>query len=221
MAESKSIKETVYNRIIEDILSYAFRPGDILNEKPLVERYGYSKSSVREALLTLCEEGVLRSIPRCGYELVRITTDDIRDMLQLRCVMEIGLISLNCQNFSPEMIDRLEEIDARCTVADQDIWEHWKHNTEFHTMMLSYCNNPSAEKVLQNLMDRLKCAYAHLYWNHRFSALSLDTRHHKEIIRCLREKNRKALRQCILKDLCEFGGKNFLEDMQFETIFCD
>ena len=70
-----SLKDSIYKAIMQDILSYEYKPNDILNEKALVEKYGCSKSPVREALLELCADNVLRSIPRYGYEVIRVTRD--------------------------------------------------------------------------------------------------------------------------------------------------
>lgn len=215
MAGQGSIKEKVYNLIMEDILAFEYRPNDILNEKSLVEKYGYSKTSVREALLTLCDEHVLRCLPRYGYEVVRITATDIRDMLQTRCILETGMLVASCGTFSEEQLTRLEEINRNCVSSDKDIWEHWKHNTHFHMKMLSYCNNCYAEEILRKTMDRLKCGYAQFYWNNRFTStlsLAMDTRYHEEIISCLRNGDRENLQLFIQKDLSSFGGQNFSLD---------
>ena len=73
MSNPSSLKDTIYKAILQDILSYEYKPNDILNEKALVEKYGCSKSPVREALLELCADNILRSIPRYGYEVIRVT----------------------------------------------------------------------------------------------------------------------------------------------------
>ena len=62
----KSIKEQIYYAILEDILHGEYRSRDVLNERSLVEKYKCSKAPVREALLLLCNDHVLRSIPRYG-----------------------------------------------------------------------------------------------------------------------------------------------------------
>ena len=214
-----SIKQTVYNRIMEDILSLEFRPNDIINEKDLVERYGCSKSPVREALLSLCNERVLRSIPRYGYEVVRITTDDIREMLQYRYVLEGGLLSTCYDKFSERQIRQLEVIDEKCSASDKEVWEHWKHNTNFHLQLISLCNNNYAVDALTKTMDALKRAYAQLYWNMLDdSSLSMDTRHHGKIIECLRQKDLDNLLLYLREDLSDFGGVNAGVDLILETI---
>ena len=88
-----SLKETVRNAILEGIFSGEYQPGDILNEKSLIEKYECSKSPVREALMTLCNERVLRNMPRYGYEVTRLTMDDINEMLEFRLYLEHGIVS--------------------------------------------------------------------------------------------------------------------------------
>lgn len=98
MKGKDSLKDAIYNAILESIISQEYRPNQVLNEKTLVEKYGCSKSPVREALVSLCNDNVLRNIPRYGYEVVRLTVEDIQEMLQFRLVLEGGLLSANCEN---------------------------------------------------------------------------------------------------------------------------
>lgn len=213
-----SIKERIYDLIMDDILSLEYKPNDILNEKILVEKYGCSKTPVREALLSLCDEGVLRSIPRYGYEVVRITTDDIREMLQYRFILESGLLSRSLDSFGGRQLDRLSEINDKCTEFDKDVWEHWRYNTSFHMKMISYCGNSYAMDALGKTMDRLKRAYAQLYWNHLDkSSLSMDTRYHKDLIQCLRSRDTDKLLVYLQKDLNDFGGANFSFDLKLKS----
>ena len=64
MKDRQTLKEKIYNQIIDGIVSGEYKSGQILNEKELVDRYDVSKAPVREALLILSSEGVLTNIPR-------------------------------------------------------------------------------------------------------------------------------------------------------------
>ena len=202
-----SLKDSIYKAILQDILSYEYKPNDILNEKALVEKYGCSKSPVREALLELCADNVLRSIPRYGYEVIRVTRDDVRDMLQYRYILERGLLLEHFRSFSDTQIDRLADLDEKCSKAE-DIWEHWAYNTEFHMKMIFFCGNSYAAESLRRCMDRLKRAYAQFYWDDPDGAhFSMDTRNHEAILRAIREKDQEALVNALAEDMNDFGGK--------------
>lgn len=56
MKSKDSLKNQIYNAILNGILSGEFKSGQILTERELVERYGCSKAPVREALITLCRD---------------------------------------------------------------------------------------------------------------------------------------------------------------------
>ncbi|MDP6925550.1 MAG: GntR family transcriptional regulator, partial [Rhodospirillales bacterium] len=61
------IRDSVYSRIRADILTCGLAPGSRVFENDLAERYGVSKSPVRDALLRLQEHGLVEVLPRKGY----------------------------------------------------------------------------------------------------------------------------------------------------------
>ena len=63
MKRTATLKEKVYNHVIEDIVQGEFKAGQVLTEQGLVNRYAVSKSPVREALMILTSEGILTNIP--------------------------------------------------------------------------------------------------------------------------------------------------------------
>ena len=202
-----SLKDSIYKSILQDILSYEYKPNDILNEKALVEKYGCSKSPVREALLELCADNVLRSIPRYGYEVIRVARDDVRDMLQYRYILERGLLLEHFQTLSDTQIDRLADLNEKCRKA-ADIWAHWAYNTEFHLKLIFFCGNSYAAESLRRCMDRLKRAYAQFYWDDPGGVhFSMDTRNHEAILQAIREKDQAALANALAEDMNDFGGK--------------
>jgi DNA-binding GntR family transcriptional regulator len=205
MAGKISLKEKVYESVFEDILNYEFKPNQIINEKELMGKYHCSKSPVREALLSLCNDGVLRNIPRYGYEVIRLTREDIEDMLQFRYLLEGGLIKANIDKFYDAQMTKLEEHEKKNRLADQDVWTHWENNASFHLQLMSFTRNECAYAELSRVMNRLKRAYAQLYWNRWESVVHNDTRYHQEIIACIRERDTKQLLVSLKKDIQDFG----------------
>ena len=204
--KNESLKDTVYNAIMQDILMHEFRPNQILNERMLVERYSCSKTPVREALVSLCNDHVLRSIPRYGYEVIRLTTDDIREMLQFRYILESGMLQLCYKSLTDKQLSRLEELDESCTRESGDVWRHWACNSEFHLKLISFCGNTFSLDALERCMNCLKRAYAQFYWD-RWDRESppIDTRNHALIIQSLRERDIDRTLLHLKDDLNDFG----------------
>ena len=69
----KTLKETVVEGIYREIEEGIYKPNDIIHEGEIMEKYAMSKSPVREALIELCKDNVLKSIPRVGYQAVSYT----------------------------------------------------------------------------------------------------------------------------------------------------
>ena len=51
---NQSIKTQVYESVLKDILDGVYQPNAVINEKTLMEKFGVSKTPIREALVQLC-----------------------------------------------------------------------------------------------------------------------------------------------------------------------
>ena len=92
----KNLKEIVYDSILESIYSSEFRPNEIITESGLIKKFGFStQRSTVEALTALCHEGVLHNIPRCGYQVIAMTTEDVEQMMEYRRILETGMMRIN------------------------------------------------------------------------------------------------------------------------------
>lgn len=215
MKQQSNLKNNIYNAILEGIFNYEYKPQQILNEKQLTDRYNCSKSPVREALVSLCDENVLRSIPRYGYEVVKLTVEDVEDMLEFRYLLEGGLLKINFKNFNHLQIEKLKELDEKCSLASLGVWEHWEANVQFHLQLIAFCKNDCAYNQERTILNRLKRAYAQFYWD-KWDNISepMDTRNHKEIIKHIMENNQELLLKALKDDLMDFG-KLHLELTEF------
>lgn len=205
MPNDRSLKDSIYDLILEGILNYEYKPNQILTEKELVAKYGCSKSPVREALISLCNDGVLRNIPRCGYEVIRLTMEDVNQIQDFRRVLECGMLRSSYQKITPRQLKRLQEINQRCS-ASQDMFQHWENVTAFHLQLMIYSQNQYAYLQLQRAMAVLRRAYAQFYWD-RWDATSppMDTRNHQKILDYLAAGKIEQAIEALDRDLDDFG----------------
>lgn len=206
MNDNSSLKDAVYNSILDGIFHNEFKPNEIINEKELIQRLGFSKTPVREGLIALCKDNVLRNIPRCGYEVVRLTREDVENMLRTRYLLEGGILRTTYDKFTPAQLRRLELLDSECTRYRTDLWEHWESNTRFHLQLMAPSRNEYAIDILTQTMGRLKRAYSQFFWDRMEDLdLSMDTKQHQYMIQALRDKDRPALMDLLIRDLQHFG----------------
>jgi len=206
MGKDGSLKESIYHSILEKIFNDEYKPNQILNEKELVAQFGCSKSPIRDALITLCNEGVLRCIPRYGYEVIRLTRDDIIQMLDYRLILESGLLRSCYHHISEAQLVDLAEVDELCNCSTEDVWIHWGYNQSFHTLLASYSSNEYACLRLSESMQQLKRAYAQFYWN-KWDNMTQpkDMRYHSQMIENIRKRDIDQAVEYLKADLADFG----------------
>ena len=92
----------VYQAILNGIFTDEYKPNQIINEQELVQKFGCSKTPIREALVTLCNEGILRSFPRFGYQVVSVSREEAQNILDFRLVLEGGYLLQSIGNITEE-----------------------------------------------------------------------------------------------------------------------
>ena len=85
--DNYSLSARVYNHIRDGILAGTFAKGDELKEKNIGDELGVSRTPVREALRQLELEGLVSIIPNKGAFVEGVSTDDIRDIYEIRALL--------------------------------------------------------------------------------------------------------------------------------------
>ena len=203
--ERKTLKEIVYHEILKAIVNGQYAAGQVLNEQTLIDRFGYSKSPIREALVMLCNEGVLRNIPRYGYEIVQFTADDITEIMTYRRILECGLLQNCFHNISPNQLDQLKAAQSSSYPMPEDALSRWNNNQNFHMVLAGFANNGYAYKQLLSTMKMLRIAYSQKNWSRLWEAYnSGDPDPHDEIIEGIETKNLTKAETALRNDLSSF-----------------
>ena len=88
MTETHSAADRVYAQVKHDILAGDLPGGAFVTEGALAAQTGVSRTPVREALLRLEGEGLVRLYPKKGALVSPPTADEARDVLEARIVIE-------------------------------------------------------------------------------------------------------------------------------------
>ncbi|MBI0377710.1 GntR family transcriptional regulator [Streptomyces albiflaviniger] len=117
MSSGSSMAQQAYASLKRDIIRCRLRPGDVIIEAWLAERYGMSKTPVREAINALRREGLVVVVPRRGTFVKPTDLGDLQDTYRLRRLLEPEAAVLASQRASDEDLDRLDALSA-ATVAE-------------------------------------------------------------------------------------------------------
>ena len=108
----KSIGEMLTEDLRKTILSGAVEEGEYLRQRSLARRYGVSEVVVREALRHLEAEGLVETEPRKGARVTRLSAAEVRELWELRILLEKHLAQLAVPAFQPEDLARGRGADA-------------------------------------------------------------------------------------------------------------
>ncbi|MEA3348360.1 MAG: GntR family transcriptional regulator, partial [Pseudomonadota bacterium] len=84
----KTLREKIVEVLREAIIRQKIRPGERITELEVAERFGISRTPIREAFRQLESEGFLTIIPRKGAVVSDIQEKDIRDFYEIKGVLE-------------------------------------------------------------------------------------------------------------------------------------
>jgi len=176
MAETKNkyggdpLKNQYHKIILDRIIHCTYKSNDIINIQSLVSEFNVSKTPIREALIELCDEGLLKSIPKFGYEVTPFEQDQIRQVLNFRYLIETSAMDAYW-----EMLANKETIAQLNTIIDTSEslregaspLERWEHTAQFHIKLASLYQNDYLSTQLTKAMRFLGIDYARSVWNSR------------------------------------------------------
>ena len=150
---AKSLEESVFLTLEDEILSGKIKRGETLTETSLSRRLGVSRTPLRGALHRLCEEGLIEIHPNRGAVVVGIGREELIDIYKIRMRLE-GLASAEAaRRISDDDKKRLRDILelADFYIAKRDA-EHLKElDSEFHSIIYEASGNRLLCKTLSEL----------------------------------------------------------------------
>ena len=203
-----SLKKKIYNEIFDGIVNGDFPLDQFLNEGELATRYGVSKAPIREALIELCNENVIRSIPRLGYQIVQLNISHVRESTELRLVLEMAALKKIEQNFDERLVDRLAEMNRENALqkskGNLTPEEHWERNCAFHLLLCSFSGNTLLTNMLHDTLKLMRRAFCQLYTIAEYQEYVVtDPNRHKEILEALHNRDFSLTETLLEKDILQ------------------
>lgn len=169
----------------------------------MVEELGVSKSPVRGALILLCEENVIQSIPRLGYKVLQITPDQVQKLTEARFALEPFMLEKAWPQMREEQITQLTmhlRQSKETELKDTSIHENWMRNIRFHMLLASFAEN---EYLLSSLEHVLKsCARAAAqYYLHTRGIPQGEADLHDAIVNAITRRDYQAAMETLKQDM--------------------
>lgn len=208
----QTLREKILETIRDAILKGDLKPGEKVAEPELAERFGISRTPIREAFRQLESEGYLTVVPRKGAVVAALSEQDIQEYYAVKSILEGYAAELAAEHLTEKELAKLVSINERLKqlAAEGDVKSFYKIHHEFHETFLKAANNSK----LYELINQLGQKFTRL----RMASLSVEGRmaisvsEHDKLLDAFRNHDGKAAEN-LIKKTAEIGGKVLLENM--------
>ena len=242
-ADKRLTRIKLSDQIAEDIRHWIarenLRPGDRLpNERGLMEHYGCSKGTIREALKALEVEGLVRMLsgPNGGPEVQAASIDIVtqqfrqylhfqtvsfREVYELRRVLEVILAENVVGKLTEDQFRRLDENIRVCEEANAGgDWSVGRRvETEFHDILCEASDNLILVFMCRflngMLRDLVKFRSESMREHNAFGQHNIDS--HKQLVAALRAGDAPAAAEVMRRHMCCAEGFMARLDASFQS----
>jgi len=189
-AKPASLVKEVYDFLLREIISGAIAPGSYLSEVSLVERFNASRTPIREALIHLYKEGLLQKGPFKGYLVASMSLDSIRELFELRLLLEPAAARLAARNpGARKIVERLQQVHTQMQHAEaqvrsfQDFLDLSEMDSQFHKSIAEASGNKKLAKVIAEIMNQFERFHSNCYRSSPWVSSTLSE--HKNLLKAI------------------------------------
>jgi len=210
------VRDGVYDRLRNDILSCVFKPGSQIHEQDLAQRYAVSKSPIRDALLRLQEQQLVEVLPRKGYRIKSISVSDAREMYEMRLLLEQSCLRRAIEQATDAELKRLDRFLK--VPRNIDLAEWIAYNRDFHIAIAQACGNQRMARASIEVIEQFdRLTYTGISSLGDREALQRFVEEHGEIVRAMQRRDKR--KACALaREHIENSRKRLLERLAEQVV---
>lgn len=197
----RSRTEEARNALLDAILHGILAPGTLHSVADLAEGMGVSRTPVREALLQLSTQGLVRFERNRGVRILGHSDDDIRQIYAVRMLLESPLAGTAATQRTNEQLARIEDTFTALehAAADSDYRGLAQHDRGFHLAILDASGNAHAMHIIAGIRDLLSSL--HITTTSGQRSLIDIAEEHTEILDAISNRDPEAAEQAMREHL--------------------
>lgn len=194
----------------EDIVFGRVHPRERLIENDLMERFGAKRHVVRQALAELERIGLAERLPGRSVSVKDLKPADVEQVYAMRELLETAAARWMPLPAEPELVAKLAKIqrDHDAAASRRDIRSMFRINIMFHDVLFSNCGNRYLAEQIE--LFGKKAHAVRSFSITRAENMKSAGRDHWEMIRALREGDRKTL-VSICRDHIQVSKNAYIE----------
>lgn len=184
-----ALTDWAYTTIKESILSLRIPPGTQLHIDQMADQMGTSRTPIREALLRLESDGLIRVSPRVGFFVTEITKRDLSELFEIREMLESQAAKEAASALSDQDLAYLASLlhTSEAAVERGDLSKFLETEIQFHNFIVQHARNRRLVSMMESLRDLT-------YRERVISLQSIDNvratvNEHRKILQALRDHN--------------------------------
>lgn len=189
------VRTKVYELLKEMILNHELKLGEKLNVRELSEKLGISFTPVRDALLQLASEGLVKVVPRVGFFVVEVDDKFINEIIETRLMIETFCLNKYFDEISasPEVVTIKNEIEEVRRTHDRRLFDD--SDERLHKLFVRSSNNETMVMMYEKLWDKIDLV-RHL--NERYV---VSNEEHREIVEGILAKDKERAIESLVRHL--------------------
>lgn len=146
----------IYSLLLDRITELEYQPGELLNEKKLIEEFEVSRTPIREALLKLSEKGFVKMVPRVGTYVSQVDIREIKYAYEVKKNLEVLACELAAERASEEQVQELLAIVERVETyrSQEDYKKYINDDFYFRKIIRDAAQNPYLQNYLEELNSK-------------------------------------------------------------------
>jgi DNA-binding GntR family transcriptional regulator len=186
----------VREQLRRDIVTGDLQGGTRLVQSAIAERLNVSTTPVREALHDLAAEGFIRMDPHRGAVVTQVEGDDLRELFEIRRVLEPMVIRRAVARASDEAIDRAERLSDKMLGMTQ-AGEWVEANRDFHGIFMEIAESPRLASMVGSLQDSA-APFLAMAIRFRPEMMKEGNEDHRTLVDAVRRRDVDAAVECIV-----------------------
>lgn len=157
LASANPGTERLLGELRRRIVCHELPPGARLREQDLANEFGVSRARIRETFGILEERGLIERIPNRGAIVTRLEADKVKELFEVREVLEAQMVRLATEKALPETWDALIDLFGPSmdeTLARNDFDAYAEANYQFRRQCIAAADNEVLSNLLDSLYDR-------------------------------------------------------------------
>jgi DNA-binding GntR family transcriptional regulator len=206
-----TLRERIVESIRNAIVNGKLQPGTRIAEPELADKFGISRTPIREAFRQLESEGFISVVPRKGAIVASISPQDISNFYDLKMVLEGYAAHCAAKVLTPADIAKMETVNRQMEAAShkKDLRRILALHNEFHDIFLRACGNEKLHAIVQNMVMQFQRFRLILAMPGRIEG---SIRQHREIIEAFRKKDPDLAEELVRKN-AQYGKNILLREL--------